>query len=928
MGRPGRGRLYTYSLGFLCQRRVRRILTLVGWDLRLGWPGSDDAVAVWGQRPVAARGRAVARRTGAGLITVEDGFLRSLRPGVTGAPPLSLIIDDLGIYHDASRASRLERILSEIDLDTSRTTEAEATLVRLREARLSKYTPPVPRRDFGSGHVVVVDQTRGDSSIQGGGAGQETFRRMLDAARVENPGARLIIKSHPDVVAGAKQGHLSPSDLSGSEEILADDVNPWDVVAGAAVVYTVSSQLGYEAVLAGCRVRCFGHGFYAGWGLTEDESRHPRRTRALTVPELFAGCHLRYPVYYDPWRDRLCDIGTVIEALEYERAAETPASDAIGEVFANVRLWKRRSLMRFRPALPRPPRFSDTWQQAVDIARAEDRDAWFWASKVPLAAALRGDGPPIRAGFVEDGFLRSIGLGAALIEPASLVFDRQGIYFDPHAPSDLEGLIAEAAAGRGDPGRAARLRGRIVAAGLTKYDVGRRPSVERPGAKTMIVVPGQVEDDTSILRGCADVRTNVALLERAREANPDAWIVYKPHPDVEAGLRTGSIEPAVAAALADEVAMNASAADLIDAADAVWTMTSLMGFEALMRGKAVTCLGTPFYAGWGLTTDLGPRVPRRTARPTLDQLVWAALIAYPCYRDPVTGLPCGPELIVERFASGATTRQSGVLSRLQSTLAGAPSPPIARPAEKSTNSSTRSAASSDAAMWPPPSHISRVIPRSASAASAAFISSHSLRIGTLIVSMPRSVSASWRSAGAVPRCRIQVGISRAVAASRPVSGSDRLASATIRTGARSPRPRSRTSSIGSSARAVPEPIRIASVLARIRWTRRRASGPVIHRLSPVRVAIRPSSVAASLSRTCGRPRSIRQRKPRLTARASSASRPVSTVIPASRSAANPRPETRGSGSVIGQTSLVMPASISAPVQGGVRPWWAHGSSVT
>ena len=89
-----------------------------------------------------------------------------------------------------------------------------------------------------------------------------------------------------------------------------------------------------------------------------------------------------------------------------------------------------------------------------------------------------------------------------------------------------------------------------------------------------------------------------------------------------------------------------------------------------MRGKAVTCLGTPFYAGWGLTEDLGPSVARRTARPTLDQLVWAALIAYPRYRDPVSGLPCRPELVVERFANGQTTRQATVLSKLQGAFAG------------------------------------------------------------------------------------------------------------------------------------------------------------------------------------------------------------------------------------------------------------------
>ena len=77
-------------------------------------------------------------------------------------------------------------------------------------------------------------------------------------------------------------------------------------------------------------------------------------------------------------------------------------------------------------------------------------------------------------------------------------------------------------------------------------------------------------------------------------------------------------------------------------------MTSLAGFEALLRGKPVTTYGQPFYAGWGLTEDLCP-VPRRTRRRSLDELVAGALILYPRYLDPVTGLRCTPELLVERL---------------------------------------------------------------------------------------------------------------------------------------------------------------------------------------------------------------------------------------------------------------------------------------
>jgi capsular polysaccharide export protein len=175
-----------------------------------------------------------------------------------------------------------------------------------------------------------------------------------------------------------------------------------------------------------------------------------------------------------------------------------------------------------------------------------------------------------------------------------------------------------------------------------------------------VLVPGQVEDDASILRGAGTVRTNLGLLQAARAAYPEAVLIYKPHPDVEAGLRRGALGAEDIKGLADLIATKADPIALIEGCDAVVTMTSLLGFEALLRGKPVTCLGAPFYAGWGLTTDLGPVPDRRLRapdghplpRPGLLALVHAALIAYPRYYDPVSRGPCPPEVVVERLASG------------------------------------------------------------------------------------------------------------------------------------------------------------------------------------------------------------------------------------------------------------------------------------
>ncbi|OYU74453.1 MAG: hypothetical protein CFE32_17715 [Alphaproteobacteria bacterium PA3] len=107
------------------------------------------------------------------------------------------------------------------------------------------------------------------------------------------------------------------------------------------------------------------------------------------------------------------------------------------------------------------------------------------------------------------------------------------------------------------------------------------------------------------------------------------------------------------ARLADQVETAQPMAGLIAMVDELHVNTSLAGFEALMRGKPVTVHGVPFYAGWGLTTDLGEVPSRRTRRRTLDELVAAALLLYPRYLDPVTGLPCPAEVLVERLSHGA-----------------------------------------------------------------------------------------------------------------------------------------------------------------------------------------------------------------------------------------------------------------------------------
>ena len=293
-----------------------------------------------------------------------------------------------------------------------------------------------------------------------------------------------------------------------------------------------------------------------------------------------------------------------------------------------------------------------------------------WRSRADPAevAALERRGAALVE--VEDGFLRSKGLGADCVPPLSLTVDRLGAYFDPAQPSELELLIA---GGGHDPeviDRARRLRRLIVESGLGKYGHGHAALARGGGDRRHILVPGQVEDDRSILTGGSGLESNLELLKRVRHQAPDAYILYKPHPDVVAGHRKGAIGQADCLRYADEIAGDAPISSVIALVDEVHVNTSLAGFEALLRDTPVTTYGVPFYAGWGLTRDLGPVPDRRTARPSIDELVAATLLIYPRYLDPVSGLPCPAEVVVERLTNGAADGAGWVvgLRRLQGRL--------------------------------------------------------------------------------------------------------------------------------------------------------------------------------------------------------------------------------------------------------------------
>ncbi|NVJ57230.1 MAG: capsular polysaccharide biosynthesis protein, partial [Vibrionaceae bacterium] len=222
-----------------------------------------------------------------------------------------------------------------------------------------------------------------------------------------------------------------------------------------------------------------------------------------------------------------------------------------------------------------------------------------------------------------------------------------GIYFDARVESDLEYMLNHRESTPWERWRAEQVIEQLRRANLTKYNVGQDTVLNLPEGRKIILVPGQVEGDASIRFGSPEVKTNEALLRAVRSAEPDAFIIYKPHPDVVAGQRDEGHWQGEFTTLADKVETDTSMATLLDQVDEVHTMTSLAGFEALLRRKQVTTYGMPFYAGWGLTRD-NLRCERRVRQHDLASLVYFALIAYPTYLDPITRNACSAEQAIER----------------------------------------------------------------------------------------------------------------------------------------------------------------------------------------------------------------------------------------------------------------------------------------
>lgn len=606
-----------------------------------------DWVAAWGYRPSRRSVERYARRHGLSILTLEDGFVRSMGLGHQGYPPAALVLDDVGVYFDAQKPSRLEQLITAGRDESER---AELCMAELRHHRLSKYNhAPKVRLDLTTPtNILVVDQTLGDQSVRLGGADQDSFEQMLQAALSRHPTATIWIKTHPEVSSGHKKGYLSHVRPSKRIRLITELANPIGLIEQMDAVYVVTSHMGFEALMLDRPVYCFGLPWYAGWGLTDDSAAPirllgHRRGQSRRLTQLFTAAYFDYSRYVHPATGQACELERVIECM----AEMAEWNEQLrGTVYCvGFSPWKRLFIRRFLHL----PSVTIRFVQSVPRRPEQLSHLLVWGSKLSEQELADCPCPVWR---MEDGFIRSIGLGAHLVEPMSLVLDDQGIYYDPSSRSRLQRICSEIQLSKSELQRARSLIKTLVEFELSKYNVGSTaeqwPNI--PAGQYKILVAGQVEDDASIRLGTRDIQTNLQLLQAVRAKHPNAFIIYKPHPDVVAGLRRGVVHAPLEQGLADAVLTEWPMPACFERVDAVHTMTSLTGFEALIRGLPVTCYGMPFYAGWGLTQDRYPHPERRRVL-TLEELVFAVLVRYPLYLLPNTEQLCRPEDVMAHIVS-------------------------------------------------------------------------------------------------------------------------------------------------------------------------------------------------------------------------------------------------------------------------------------
>ncbi|EGK3556215.1 capsular polysaccharide biosynthesis protein, partial [Campylobacter jejuni] len=512
----------------------------------------DDLFLGWGRKKSGLKAINLAKKYKAKFILLEDGFIRSLNLGVENSPSFSMVKDDIGIYYDATAPSKLENLLNTYEFKDEEIKQAKKAIELIKKYKISKYNNnlDIPDDYFQKDEkrVLIITQTANDASLEFGLAkGFKTVDMIKDAIK-ENPKSKIYIKIHPDVLSGKKQSDLDINSLPKECILITENFNPVALLEFFDKVYTKTSGMGFEALMQECECICYGMPFYAGWGLTKDKLECKRRMQKRSLEEVFYVAYILYAEYFNPCLNQKSNIFDTIQTLAKYKDIEKVNSNKL--FMLGFTLWKRHFIKPFFKAKDNEIIFLNSIKSLVRYKLKEDDKFFIWGKKYDentlknllLVKAkeqnLTNFTPKVS--LVEDGFIRSISLGSDLTRPFSLIVDDKGLYIDPNKASKLEELLQNEIFDENMLNRAKNIIKILLENRFSKYNGLKHEDLKinaKIGQK-IILIPAQVEDDASMILGGFGLST-LDLLKEVRAKNQDAYIIFKPHPDVLSGNRVG-----------------------------------------------------------------------------------------------------------------------------------------------------------------------------------------------------------------------------------------------------------------------------------------------------------------------------------------------------------------------------------------------------
>jgi hypothetical protein len=153
---------------------------------------------------------------------------------------------------------------------------------------------------------------------------------------------------------------------------------------------------------------------------------------------------------------------------------------------------------------------------------------------------------------------------------------------------------------------------------MIRRRVARRFYEPLPPGRRYLYFPLHLMEDYKLKRVVPHCADQLALVEQTARALPHGYeLVVKEHPMSLGRNRLRTLARLRSMRNVRLIEPHTSSRDLIERAAAVVVISSTVGLEALLHRKPVLTMGSPFYAGYGVTIDLHGSYGLRDAVPAL-----------------------------------------------------------------------------------------------------------------------------------------------------------------------------------------------------------------------------------------------------------------------------------------------------------------------